>query len=216
MTEPLPSPDKPSKEPAEPPQLCCGNCGAPIPPGKHFCVICLAPASLAVPTPPAPAAPPAETPPIRPAPQPTEPAPTPPAPVAAPVGPAPALPGPPTAAPVVPPGPAAVPLVPPGPTPAPLVRPTSPAIPPLPPGPPVAPGVPPTPKPAGSLLWLWLTMLILGSILAAGLLLFACVALNTAAREKTSPWGPLLCWLVPGLLFAGIAVLGGIQAFRRK
>jgi len=34
-------------------QLYCGNCGAPIPPGKHFCEVCLAPASLATPTPPA-------------------------------------------------------------------------------------------------------------------------------------------------------------------
>ena len=49
------------KEPAAAP-LYCGNCGAPIPPGKHFCEQCLAPASLAAATPP-PAPVPSEPPP---------------------------------------------------------------------------------------------------------------------------------------------------------
>jgi hypothetical protein len=95
MSESSLSPEQPAL-----PQLYCGNCGAPIPANKHFCEACLAPASLAVTTPPVP-----------------QPAPPEPAPAAA------------VPEPKPPAAPAAVPLAEPLPRPAPLPRPSRPAAP---------------------------------------------------------------------------------------
>jgi hypothetical protein len=212
------SDSNPSTDPAAP-QLYCGNCGAPIPTGKHFCPVCLAPTSLATPTPPEtqPATPPsAIVPPTPPGPTPTTPLgpeiPTPDGPTA---------PEPGVATPVVPTGPQA-------PTPAPAVIPLPPGAPPptqpaAPAGPPLVGTYLPPPPPAppaetGPSSW-WLVLTIVGAMGAVIPLFAACILLwvagNTQDPSSTRLWA-IFCCLLPGLLMGVAAVVGWKRYFRKK
>ncbi len=187
------------------PHLYCGNCGAPIPPKKHFCEVCLAPASIATTTPPSPPEPAP--------PQPVEAAPlqeaaaykvlptTAPATTAATAPPSTgAVPTLPQGPPAVPPGApipplpgSAVPAAPGGPQaplPAPAVIPVPPGkVPPVPSPtpaaqPPLVPYVPvPTPPAAapgsGSNTW-WIVLCVVAAVLAVLPLLVGCLTLLIA------------------------------------
>lgn len=193
----------------------CGNCGTPIPPGKHFCEVCLAPASLATLTPPPPPAEPAAPPPAAAA-APVPVAPEPPQPrgpeVVLPGGPAMSTPAPavPTM-PVEPPAPAVIP-VPPGAPP--------PQLPTVPSGrPPVAPYVPPPIPAAPARPSSWWLVLMIGSIVMATLSLFlACLLLLVAADAGDAELRlvGIFCCLVPGLLMGAAGFVGGRQYFRKR
>lgn len=204
------TPPQPS---TEPPVLYCGNCGAPIPPKKHFCERCLAPASLATPTPPAPPA--AETPP-----------PARPAVAESPSGavaaalPSAGVPAPPPAE--SPPPPAAAPPSVGGPALPTAQVPPAPVVPAAPPVPPVVPAPAPLPAYAGPyappagrpqpLRWPWIVLLVLSIVMACPLLLVAFfVVLGSSGEDALVS---LFCF-IPALILIGTAILGGIMAFRK-
>lgn len=192
MSEPAAAP---AEVPASP-QLYCGNCGAPIPPGKHFCEQCLAPASLAGPFPP-----------------PTEPA--------APASVQGAEAAPAAGAPVPPlevPPPATLPAAPPP------AHAAAPGSPPAPAGPPPVPaaralwpgGYPAASPPATaaqSTRWLWIVLLVGALVLACPLYLGTAVVLLGSANLQEALVG--LACAIPALVLTAAAVLGGVLAFRR-
>ncbi len=208
-------PDLPQDE-TSPVQLYCGNCGAPIPPRKHFCEECLAPASLAVPQPPAPLE--ADLAAEQPEPEPDVGEAVPPEPEAAAEG---LIAEPePTVVPLEPePVSEVVPAAPPEPRPVPPVVPIVPSVA---PGP--APVVPPTPSRPAPARWPWLVLLVGGAVLGLPLLFFGCIFLFLAA-EATSDGSmtaeqfrlvSALCCVAPGVISTGLAILGGFQYFRRE
>ncbi len=187
MSEPIPSSEHTTR-------LYCGNCGAPIPPGKHFCDVCLAPASIAVTTPPEPAPAPPEPAPASPGPVPAAPAQTPPRHVPERVS--------------APPPPAAS---------APVARPAASAV----PGPLPAPAVPAV---DGPLRWPWLVVLIVATVLSLPMLMCGFLILIAAGDMATTGelsveeyrlFGLLFC-LLPGLVLGGLAVLAGSRGLRRR
>jgi hypothetical protein len=199
--------------------LYCGNCGTLIPPDKHFCPNCLAPASLGLPEPP-----------VLPAKQPLVAPEVPPLPAVSPSG------GPvPAESPVLPtsplpPGSAAppagpAPVVPPGPNLVPPVIPVGPGG----AAPPTfvteASVVPlPTLPPHQPVRWPWILLSIGTSLAALVLLALSCILLlvagQTTAAESPTPGQyrlvSLLCCLLPGLILVGGTILGGVRAARAR